>query len=173
MGAGLILFETYRRSKQETSKREDVADQIEKLENQVILFRKAFMDLEKETLKNNGAGLSATRRILPKELYELEEEDEKESKPKGWRSWFRVIYRRDAQEKETEPKPWINSPAISPQSRSSEQNATTKEDSKPTSILSKILPTAHKNEDANSNQQEEVKPNRTSTGTNNPPKKGG
>lgn len=173
MGAGLILFETYRRSKQETSKREDVADQIEKLENQVILFRKAFMDLEKETLKNNGTGLSATRRILPKELYELEKEDEKESKPMGWRSWFQGIYRWDAQEKEMEPKASINSPEISPQSRSSEQNATTKEDSKSPSILSKILPTAHKKEDANSNQQAEVKLNKTSTGTDNPPKQGG
>lgn len=173
MGAGLILFETYRRSKQETSKREDVADQIEKLENQVILFRKAFMDLEKETLKNNGTGLSATRRILPKELYELEEEDEKESKPMGWRSWFQGIYRWDAQEKETKPKASINSPEISSQSRSSEQNATTKEDSKSPSILSKILPTAHKKEDANSNQQTGVKLNKTSTGTDNPPKQGG
>lgn len=174
MGAGLILFETYRRSKQETSKREDVADQIEKLENQVSLFRKAFVDLEKETLKNNGTGQSATRRILPKELYELEEDDEKKSKPKGWRSWswFQVIYRRDAQEEEAEPKLSIDSPRTSPQSRSSEQTDTTKEDSKSTSILSKILPTAHKNEDAKNSQQAEAKPNRTSTGTIDLSKKG-
>lgn len=172
MGAGLILFETYRRSKQETSKREDVADQIEKLENQVSLFRKAFVDLEKETLKNNGTGLSATRRILPKELYELEEEDEKESKPSGWRSWFQVIYRRDAQEKETEPKPSIDPPRTSPQSRSSEQTDTTKEGSKSSSILGKILPTTHKNEDAKNSQQAGL-PNRTSTGTNDASKQGG
>ena len=173
MGAGLILFETYRRSNKETSKREDVADQIEKLENQVSLFRKAFMDLEKETLKNSGTGLSGTRRILPKELYELEEEEEEESKPKGWRSWFQAIYRQDDRENETKPKPLINIPEISPQSRSSEQNAKTKEDSKSTSLLSRVLPTASRNEDANNNQKAEVKLNRTSSGTDKPPKQGG
>ena len=128
----MILFETYRRSKQETSKQVDVAEQIEKLENQVRIFRKAFVDLEKETLKANGTGLSGSRRILPKEVYELEEDDRDEGKPKGWRSWFRGLYRQNDPENEPE------SSKNGSQTKSPKQNATTMKDSKSTGILSKI-----------------------------------
>ena len=148
-----MFFETYRRSKQETSKREDVADQIEKLENQAKLFRKAFLDLEKETMKNNSSGIIGTRRILPKEVYELEEEEEKEGKPKGWLLWFQGIYRRDVQEDDLTPEPSIIAPEGNPQSASSGPNTPTLNDSKPTSILSKILPNAHKKDSADNTQQ--------------------
>lgn len=168
-----MFFETYRRSKQETSKREDVADQIEKLETQVRLFRKAFVDLEKETLKNNGTGLTGTRRILPKEVYELEEVDEKEGTPKGWLSWIQGIYRRGVQQDETKPEPPAKALEISPQNTSPGQIATTKDESKPTSILSKILPTAHKNDSANNIQLVGVGPKNTATESNSPPKEGG
>ena len=131
------------------------------------------MDLEKETLKANGTGLIGTRRILPKEIYEQEEEDEKEGKPKGWLSWFQGLYRKGDQEDETKPKPSIESPETSPQSGSSELNATTKNDSNSTSILSKILPTASKNDFTNNTQHAEVKLNHTATGTNSSPKQGG
>ena len=167
-----MFFETYRRSKQETSKREDVADQIEKLENQAKLFRKAFVDLEKETLKNNGTALSGTRRILPKEVYELEEEDEKEGEPKGWLSWFQGIYRRDVQEDERKPEPLVRAPGLNAQSISSEQNATVRIP-QPTSMLSKILSTAHKNDSANTTQQVGVSPRNATTESNSPPKEGG
>ena len=163
----MILFETYRRSKQETSKREDVAEQIEKLENQVRIFRKAFVELEKETLKTNGTGLSGTRRILPEELYELEEDDGEEGKPKGWRSWFRGIYRQNDPENKTE------SSKNSSQSKSSEQNATTMKDSKSTGILSRILTSAPKKESMSSVQQAEETINNTPTGTNNVQKQDG
>ena len=168
-----MFFETYRRSKQETSKREDVADQIEKLETQAKMFRKAFVDLEKETLKHNGTGLTGTRRILPKEVYELEEEDETEAKPKGLFSWFRGIYQRDVQEVETNPEPSVKAAEISPHSTSSGQNATTKNDSKPTSILSKILPTADKNDSVNYTQEVGEDPKNATTKSNGPPKEGG
>ena len=158
----MVFFETYRRSKQETSKREDVAEQIEKLEDQARLFRKAFVDLEKETLKNSGTGLTGHRRILPKEVYELEDEDEEKGKPKGWLSWLQGRYRRDAQEDETKPEPSVKAPEISPQSTSSGENATTNE-SKPTSILKKILPTAHKEDPAKSTQQASVNPKNPTT----------
>ncbi|KAL9136319.1 MAG: hypothetical protein Q9175_002464 [Cornicularia normoerica] len=172
VGVSLVFFETYRRSKQETSKREDVADQIEKLENQARLFRKAFVDLEKETLKNNGTGLTGTRRILPKEVYELEEEDEKQGKPKGWLSWFQGIYRRDAQEVVSKPEPSVKASDVSPRSTSSGQNAPATKDIKPTSILSKILPSAHKNDSANNAQQVEVSPKNTTSESSSPPKGG-
>ena len=168
-----MFFETYRRSKQETSKREDVADQIEKLENQVKVFRKAFVDLEKETMKINGTGPTGTRRILPKEVYELEEDDEKEGKPKGWLSWFRGIYGRDVQDDNTISEPPVKSPDTNPQSRSLGQNDTTKNDSAPTSIFSKILPTAQKNDSANDTQQVELSPKKTTTESKSSPKGGG
>ena len=173
VGVSLVFFETYRRSKQETSKREDVADQIEKLENQVKVFRKAFVDLEKETLKINGTGLTGTRRILPKEVYELEEDDEKEGKPKGWLSWFRGIYRRDVQDDNTMSEPPVKAPDINPQSRPPGQNTTTKNDSTPTSIFSKILPTVQMNDSANDTQQVGVSSKKTTTESNISPKEGG
>ena len=172
MGVSLVFFETYRRSKQETSKREDVADQIEKLENQAKLFRKAFVDLEKETLKNNGTVLGGNRRILPKEVYELEEEEEKEGKPKGWRSWFQVIYQRNDQGADSEPRPSVESAKSSPQHRSPEQDATSKDDSKSTSILSRILPTTHRNDPTNTTQQAAISSNSTTSKLDTPPKEG-
>ncbi|CAF9935281.1 MAG: hypothetical protein ALECFALPRED_006350 [Alectoria fallacina] len=172
VGVSLVFFETYRRSKQETSKREDVADQIEKLENQAKLFRKAFVDLEKETLKNNGTGLTGTRRILPREVYALEEEEE-EGKPKGWLSWFQGIYRREVQEDETKPEPSVKALEVRLQSTSTGQNATIKNDSSPASILSKILPTGHKNDPANNTQPAGESHKNTATESNSPPKEGG
>ena len=174
----MILFETYRRSKQETSKREDVAEQIEKLENQVTIFRKAFVELEKETLRINGKGPSGTRRILPKEVYELEEEDERESGPKGWRSWFQAIYRQNDPKDQLESTATISTPPIElpekdPRSKSPEQNATAKNESNSTSILSKIVATTHKNESTSHTQQAAEPLNRTSTGINSLPKQSG
>lgn len=131
------------------------------------------MDLEKETLKTNRTGLSGTRRILPKEIYEQEDEDEKEGKPKGWLSWFQGLYRKGDQGDETKPKPSIEAPETSRQSGSSELNAAMKNDSNSTSILSRILPTASKNDLTNNTQHAEVKVNNTATGTNSPPKQDG
>ena len=125
------------------------------------------MDLEKETLKANGTGQIGTRRILPEEIYELEEDDGEEGKPKGWRSWFRGIYRQNDPGNEPE------SSKNSSQSKSSEQNATTMSDSKSTGILSKILRTAPRRELMSSTQQAEETMNDTLTGTNNVPKQGG
>ena len=131
------------------------------------------MDLEKETLKNNGTVLSGTRRILPKEVYELEEEEEKEGKPKGWLSWFQVLYQRNDQGAETKPESSVDSPQSSPQSRSPEQNATTKNDSKSTSILSKILPTTHRNDSVDTTQQATMNFNSTTNQLDSPPKERG
>ena len=127
------------------------------------------MDLEKETLKHNG---THTRRILPKEVYELEEEDEKEGRPKGWLSWFQGIYRRDAQEDEPmKHELSIEPPKLSPQSRSSD-GTSEKSDSKATTILSNILPTTQKHDSADSSQQVGASPNNTIATTDRPPTKG-
>ena len=131
------------------------------------------MDLEKETLKNNGIGLIGTRRILPKEVYELEEEEGKEGKPKGWLSWFQGIYRRDVQEYETKPELLVKTLENNPQSTSSEQNATAKDDPKSTSILSKILPTPYTHDSVSNTQPARVSPDTATTNPSSLPTKGG
>lgn len=130
------------------------------------------MDLEKETLKRNGTGLTGTRRILPQEIYELEGEDEKEEKPKGWLSWFQGIYRWDSHEADTVSEPSVKAPDISSQSLSSGPSTTTGDETKPTSILSKLLPTAQKNDSAKTTHQAEISPNNTTSESNSPPKEG-
>ena len=114
-------------------------------------------------MKNNSSGITGTRRILPKEVYELEGEEEKEGKPKGWLSWFQGIYRRDVQEDDLTPEPSIVAPEVNPQSASSGQGVPTLNDSKPTSILSRILPTALKKDSADSAQQMKKTPKNLTT----------
>ena len=104
-------------------------------------------------MKNNSSGTTGTRRILPKEVYEFEGEEEKEGKPKGWLSWFEAIYRRDVQEDDLLPEPSIIAPEVNPQSAFSGHDVPPSNDSKPTSILSRILPTAHKKDSVDSTQQ--------------------
>ena len=117
-------------------------------------------------MKNNSSGITGTRRILPKEVYELEGEEEKEGKPKGWLSWFQGIYRRDVQEDDlTPPEPSIVAAEVNPQSASSGQDGPTLNDFKPTSILSKILPTPHK-DSADNTMQMKGNPKKLTTDNN-------
>lgn len=93
---GTLFGERYYSSKKENSRREDVAERIEGLEKYERKVRKGMIELEKEVLrlKAEKAGLlsKAPARILPKEVYELEEKDESdEEQPKGWLSWFKAI----------------------------------------------------------------------------------
>ena len=117
-------------------------------------------------MRNNSTGLTGTRRILPKEVYELEGEEEKEGKPKGWLSWFQGIYRRDAHEDDLTPESSIKAPEVNPQSASSGQNTASLDDAKPTSILSKILPTAHKKDSADNTPQMKGDPRKSTTESN-------
>ena len=117
-------------------------------------------------MKNNSSGILGTRRILPKEVYEIEGEEETESKPKGWLSWFQGIYRRDIQEDDLTPDPSIIAPEVNPQSASSGQDVPTLNDSKPTSILSRILPAAHKKDSVDNTQQMKGNPKKWTTENN-------
>ena len=92
---GTLFGERYYSSKKENSRREDVAERIEGLEEYERNVRKGMLELEKEVLRLRGekAGLlsKAPARILPKEVYELEQEEESDEKqPKGWLSWFKA-----------------------------------------------------------------------------------
>jgi len=92
VSVGLIGFEWARRERKETSRREDVADKIEELEETERSSRRAMVDLEKEILRLRAlAGeKSNTTRILPKELWDLEQKEEngEQEKSRGWQSWI-------------------------------------------------------------------------------------
>lgn len=93
VGLSLILFENWRARRKETSRREDVADRINELEESRKVDRKAIVELEKEILRlrtKNGKGAAAGHRIVPKELWNIEaEEQQEEVQPHGWFSWIR------------------------------------------------------------------------------------
>ncbi|KAL8826555.1 MAG: hypothetical protein Q9191_003724 [Dirinaria sp. TL-2023a] len=89
---GLIGFEWSRREKKENTRREDVAERIGELEETEKSSRRALVELEREILRlRNAAGEKPDqKRILPKELWELEEKEEREQEQKNrsWLSWL-------------------------------------------------------------------------------------
>lgn len=95
VGVGLIIFENWRSKRKETSRREDVADKINELEENERASRRALVELEKEILRlRSKNGIATEQRILPKEVWELENEEEKEpTQSKGWWSWIRKVAR--------------------------------------------------------------------------------
>ena len=110
VGVGLILFENLRRGRQETSRREDVADRLNELEASEKLARKyyaeALVKLEDEVIglrEKNDMGSNHHHRILPKPVWDLAEKDDKEDERKGqgWFSWIPRFNKRDALEEET------------------------------------------------------------------------
>ena len=92
VGVGLIGVEWWRRESKEKSRREDVADRIDELEEAERISRRALVDLEKEILKLRAlTGEKPTKtRILPKELWNVEQTEEKqeEQKRSRWLAWI-------------------------------------------------------------------------------------
>jgi hypothetical protein len=94
VAAALIFFESWRSRRKETSRREDVADRLEELEESEKAARRALVELEREVLRlraRDAKALKETekqpqRRILPREIYEVEEKEEKadEEVATGW-----------------------------------------------------------------------------------------
>ena len=100
IGVGLILFENWRRGEKETSRREDVNEKIRELEGSEKSARRALVELEKEILRLRGENVkdvSPKKRILPKDVWELDEKEEKadEKQSLGWISWARGLVQRD------------------------------------------------------------------------------
>jgi len=86
VGASVILFESWRSRRKETYRRLDIAERINELEGRDRASRHALIELEKEILRlraleTKGSAASKTR-ILPKEVLQLEEQDEKEVEEK-------------------------------------------------------------------------------------------
>lgn len=86
VGASVILFEAWRSRRKETSRRLDVAEKINELEDREKVSRRALVDLEKEILRlraiEEKGSPGSKKRILPKEVLELEEQDEKAAEEK-------------------------------------------------------------------------------------------
>ena len=138
VGVGLILFENFRRGRQETSRREDVADRLNDLESSEKLARKyyaeALVKLEDEIIalqEKNGMRSNYHHRILPKPVWELVEKEDKEDEGRGqgWFSWIPRFNKRDAPRNETETE----APQVT-------ESATNAQDSfhPPSSILGKL-----------------------------------
>ncbi|KAL9010159.1 MAG: hypothetical protein Q9173_004882 [Seirophora scorigena] len=93
VGIGLIVFERWWSNRRETSRREDVADRINELEESELTARRALLELEKEilSLRAKAEAKTSSKRILPRELWEVEEQEEEGSRSSftGFFSWFR------------------------------------------------------------------------------------
>lgn len=127
VAGGLIVFESWRSRRKETSRREDVAGRITELEESEKAARRALVDLEKEILrmraKEKGVFAPTVKHILPKEIWAVEEQEEKEDEARsaGWRSWIQRLW--PAQGTAAEPE--------IPAERASERGGQTSKESQP------------------------------------------
>ncbi|EXJ88458.1 hypothetical protein A1O1_05388 [Capronia coronata CBS 617.96] len=87
VAASLILLESWRSRRKESSRRDDVDDRLNDLEETEKATRKALIQLEREVLRLRAKEQNGTPngpiRILPREIYE-EKEEGLEEKPGGW-----------------------------------------------------------------------------------------
>ena len=108
VAVGCLFAERWYSSKKESSRREDVTDRISELEEYEKSARKGLVELEKEILRLRAKEEKASAkkgRILPKEVYELEETEEASVKnPKGWFSWFQDIHEQEEPRANLAPK---------------------------------------------------------------------
>ena len=117
VAASLIFFESWRSRKKETTRRDDVADRLADLEDSERAARMALVELEREVLrlraKESKGTADSTRRILPREVYETEQEDEN-AYAENSRSWLSRIVSfmstQDPPDKEAKEALATNSP---------------------------------------------------------------
>ncbi|KAL2837063.1 OPA3-domain-containing protein [Aspergillus pseudoustus] len=94
VAGGLILFESWRSRRKETTRRDDVAARLKELEDSQKVDREAFLVLEKEfialekellrTKVKHGELPKSARRILPREIWAVEPEPEVVPEESGW-----------------------------------------------------------------------------------------
>jgi hypothetical protein len=89
VGGGLIVFESWRSRRKETSRREDVAERLSELEESEKASREGLLALEQEILrlraKHETGPSKHGKRVLPRNVWDTEEEPEEEA-PQGWLS---------------------------------------------------------------------------------------
>ena len=110
VGGSLIVFESFRSRRKESNRREDVAGRIGELEESERNARRALVALEKELLQlKREDARSAGGRILPQEVWELEEKEEKVEEEVGRFRWMRSLLPRKRQGAETPPAEVVSS----------------------------------------------------------------
>ncbi len=113
VGVALILGENWRQNRKQKTRREDVAERLEELENYERKARQGLVELEREVLRlrgenvrlegNNNKRSFNQPRILPREVYELEEKEQSErqsSESQGLWDWLRRNIVGESNEKE-------------------------------------------------------------------------
>ncbi|KKY26476.1 putative opa3 domain protein [Phaeomoniella chlamydospora] len=94
VAGGLIVFESWRSKRKETTRREDVASRISELEDSERLARKALVELEREVLRlralNETGQAKTPKHIISPQLWRLEEQEEEEDEKKV-ESWMQRI----------------------------------------------------------------------------------
>lgn len=93
VGGGLIIFESLRSRRKETSRREDVATRINELEDAVKIERRASVDLEREILRLRAKlepGATSPKHLIPRQVWQLEQKEEEEAEKRS-SSWLQRI----------------------------------------------------------------------------------
>jgi hypothetical protein len=81
VAAGLLLFEAWRSRRKDASRRDDVEERLNELEESERAARSALVELEREVLRLRAKESNTKTkgvRILPKEIYEEKEEEKEE-----------------------------------------------------------------------------------------------
>ncbi|KAE8149700.1 optic atrophy 3 protein-domain-containing protein [Aspergillus avenaceus] len=91
VGGGLIVFESFRSRRKESTRREDVETRLVELEKSEKAAREALLAVEKELLAQkakHGDLSKSSSRILPREVWDVEKPTE-EAQPDepGWWGW--------------------------------------------------------------------------------------
>ncbi|KAH1274024.1 hypothetical protein KXW98_006340 [Aspergillus fumigatus] len=116
VAGGLIVFESWRSRRKETTRREDVEARLVELEQSEKAARKALVALEKEVIHlkaKAGESVKPPIRILPREVWEVEQEEEADELTElDW--WSRITsiftFRQTTEQKPgDEPKPVVKS----------------------------------------------------------------
>ena len=143
VGIALILFENARRGRQEATKREDVADQIEELQRMNQLQRKSLLEVDKELMALHakaGTSPGSNHFLLLKELREMEGDvdQEENTKGRGWGSWVQSLFQSKG-DKADKPQPALaNAPEAIEGTKAVDPAPVAS-----TSVLSKIIPRTH------------------------------
>ncbi|KAL6715831.1 class II myosin [Lecanora helva] len=143
VGIALILFENARKGRQEATRREDVADQIEELQKMNRIQRKSLVELDKELMvlrAKSGTSPGHNHSVLPKQLRDLDEEDDRDSdtRGQGFFSYLQGLFRSRNTEVET-PEPTKSSDV----EVAKQTNETKSAPAVSMSALNKILPRSH------------------------------
>lgn len=82
VAGGLIIFESLRARRKETSRKKDVSERLDDLEESEKAAHRGLLALEKEVLllraQLEKRSQKDMKRVLPKELWDLDEEEEEE-----------------------------------------------------------------------------------------------